>query len=314
MQTVILDRMTLGDDLDIEIPLDTEVISFNCTAPEDVSKNISGADVIFVNKVRLNEDNLSSAKNLKLICEAATGYDNIDIDYCRKKGIAVCNVPGYSTESVSQVTVAMVMYLANHLGEYTEFTASGSYSRSGIQNCLKPVFHELSTMTWGIVGYGNIGSKVAQTARALGCSVLAFKRTPTDEVECVDIDTLMKRSDIITVHIPLSDDTRNLIDRKRVAAMKPNAIFVNAARGAVVDEQALCEAVSLGKIGGLGADVYSAEPFGEDSPYYAVRNYKNVCLTPHMAWGAYEARRRCFSEMIENMKAFFAGERRNRVD
>jgi len=314
MKTVILDRETLGADLDISVPFDTELIVFENTKPYEVVDRISDADIIFLNKVILNEENLSKAKKLKLICEAATGYDNIDIDYCRKRGIAVCNVPGYSTYSVSQVSVAMVMSLANHIKEYRSFTASGKYTESGSANSLTPVFHELNGLTWGIVGYGNIGSAVGKVAKALGCNVLAYKRTPTDEVACVDIDTLIQKSDIITVHIPLSDSTRNLINKKRIAMMKPNAIFVNTARGAIADEEALCEAVKNGKIGAIGIDVYSKEPFDEKSPYFNVKDLDNVCLTPHMAWGAQESRKRCFSKMIENTNAFLEGKILNRVD
>ena len=314
MKTVILDRATLGDDLDINIPFDTQLIVYDKTADNEVSERIADADVVFVNKVRLNESNLADATELKLICEAATGYDNIDIPYCKRKGIAVCNVPGYSTYSVSQVTVAMVMSLVNHLPEYTRYSASGNYTKSGVANALTPVFHELNGLTWGIVGYGNIGARVAAAARAFGCNVLAFKRTPTDEVTCVDIDTLIEKSDIITIHLPLSESTKNLINSERISKMKKNAVLVNTSRGAVTDEEALCTAIEQNKIAGLGTDVYSKEPFDENSPYFRIKDCDNVCLTPHMAWGAYESRKRCFSQMLKNMEAFFNGEILNRVD
>ena len=315
MKIVVLDRLTLGDDLDISAAKDFgQVTAFDKTDIGEVQAHIDDAEVIFVNKVKLGEHNLKNAANLKLICEAATGYDNIDLDYCRKKGIAVCNVPGYSVYSVAQVTVSIVLNLVNHLKEYTGYTSSGEYSKGQSANILKPVYHELYGKTWGIVGYGAIGSRVGEIAKALGCKVIAFKRKKTEEVECCDIDTLLKKSDIITVHIPLSEETRGIINKDRIAKMKKDAIFVNAARGGVVDEAALCDAIKAGKLGGLGADVYTQEPFGEESPYYEVKDYDNVCLTPHMAWGAKETRERCFSEMILNMKAFLAGERRNRVD
>ena len=314
MKTVILDRATLGYDLDIQLPFDTQLVLYDRISSEQLEQAIADADVIFVNKVRLDGSVLSKAHKLRLICEAATGYDNIDVNYCREHGIAVCNVPGYSTYSVSQLTVAMVMQLVNHMPEYTKYVSSGKYTESGAANRLEPVFHELHGMTWGIVGYGNIGSNVAVVARAFGCDVIAFKKTPCDNVECVDIDTLMKRSDIISVHLPLTEDTRGIINRERIALMKPNAVFINVARGAVVDEQALCEAVKNGKIGAIGVDVYSAEPFSEKSPYYEIKSMENVCLTPHVAWGAYEARRRCYDEMIKNMRSFLEGGIKNRVD
>ncbi len=315
MKIIVLDRLTLGEDLDISAASAFgDVVCYDKTEPEEVAQRIYDADVVFVNKVKLNSENLKDALNLKVICEAATGYDNIDTAFCREKGIAVCNVPGYSTYSVAQVTVSMVLSLANHLAEYTRFTKDGTYSEGKSANILKPIYHELYGKTWGVIGYGGIGSRVGEIAKALGCDVLAFKRTPIERVTCVDIDTLIEKSDIITIHIPLSDATRNLISKERIAKMKKSVILVNAARGAVTDEAALCEAVKNGDIAAFGTDVYSAEPFKKDSPFYAIRELDNVCLTPHMAWGAKEARERCFSEMIKNMKAYFDGEIRNRVD
>ncbi len=314
MNIVVLDAVTLGEDLDISAASNYgNVIRYDNTKPEEVEERIKDADVIFVNKVKLNEDNLKNAKSLKLICEAATGYDNIDTDYCKKADIAVCNVPGYSIHSVSQVTVSMVLYLANHLGVYTQYTKSGEYSASSSANILEPVFSELYGKTWGIVGYGAIGKKVAELAKALGCRVIAFKRTPTDEIECKDLDTLLKTSDIVSIHIPLSNETRGLISKEKIALLKKNAIVVNTARGAVTDEKALCHALKEGRIAGLGIDVYSSEPFGIESPFYEIKDLGNVCLTPHMAWGAKEARERCFNEMLLNMNAFFAGKKRNRI-
>lgn len=315
MKIAVLDRLTLGEDLDLsESKKYGEVVIYDKTEPEEVEEHIGDADVVFVNKVKLNETNLKNAHNLKVICEAATGYDNIDVGYCKSRGIAVCNVPGYSVYSVAQVTVSMVLSLVNHLPEYTGYTKSGVYTDNGNANILTPVYHELYGKTWGIVGYGGIGERVGEIAKALGCNIMAFKRTPVDGVECTDIDTLVEKSDIITVHIPLSDSTRGLINSARVDKMKKSAILVNTARGGVLDEAAVCNAVKEGKIAAFGSDVYSTEPFAKDSPYYSIKDLDNVCLTPHMAWGALEARQRCFREMLANMNAFFGGETRNRID
>lgn len=286
MKTAVLDRATLGDDLNITLPQGFEAEVYDSTSPSEVLERIRNAEAVFVNKVRLDESNLSKAGSLKIICEAATGYDNIDVEYCKKRGIAVCNVPGYSVYSVAQVTVSAVLYLVNHLGEYTRFVRSGEYTKSGIQNRLEPVFNELYGKTWGIVGYGAIGSKVADSARALGCKVLAFKRTASKGVECTDLDTLMAQSDIITVHLPLSEQTHGIIDERRISLMKKNAVFVNSARGAVADEAALCRAVESGAIAALGADVYSREPFSQDSPYWRIKDFDNVCLTPPHGMGS----------------------------
>jgi len=315
MKIVILDKMTLGDDLDISAAESFgTVVCYEQTMPDEVADHIGDADVVFVNKVKLGAQNLQKASKLKLICEAATGYDNIDLGYCKSRGIAVCNVPGYSVYSVAQVTASMVLSLVNHLRAYTGYTKDGTYSAGKSANILTPVYHELYGKTWGIVGYGGIGSRVGEIAKALGSRVLAFKRTPEAGIECTDIDTLVAQSDIISVHIPLSGETRGLISRERIGKMKEGVIFVNTARGAVTDEAALCEAVQNGKIGGLGIDVYSVEPFGTDSPFYAIKDLDNVYLTPHMAWGAIEARERCFNEMLLNMQAFLNGEERNRID
>ena len=266
-----------------------------------------------LNKIKLNESNLSGAKNLKLICVAATGYDNIDIAYCREHGIAVCNVPGYSTDSVAQLSVSMALSLVTHLDEFRSFVHSGEYSRSSSANRLEPVYHEIAGQTWGVVGGGGIGSKVAEIAQALGCRVLLCRRKPEERYEAADIDRICRECDIISLHVPLSDSTRGMISRERIASMKDGVVIVNTARGAVCDEAAIADGVLSGKIGALGCDVYSTEPFGEDHPFSAILDRPNVCLTPHMAWGSYEARNRCVRRMAENIKEFFAGNVHNRI-
>lgn len=315
MKITVLDAKTLGEDLDLS-PLsavgETEI--YQNTAPELVAERIADSEVVIINKVKLNGSNLGGAKKLRLICIAATGYDNIDVAFCKANGIAVCNVVGYSTDSVAQITVATVLSLACHLGEHTASVSSGEYTRSGVANKLTPVYHEIAGKTWGIVGYGNIGRKVGEIARAFGCKVIANRRSATDENECVSLETLCKESDIITIHTPLNDSTRGLISREMIALMKSDTIIVNTARGAVTDEAELALAVKEGRIGALGSDVYSVEPFGEDHPFYAIKELPNVCLTPHMAWGAYEARERCLGDIIKNIKAFYSGEIRSRVD
>ena len=315
MNIVILDAQTLGDDLNFDcIRKSGELTVHQMTPPEAVSENIKDADVIIVNKVKLNRDNLPCAKNLKLICITATGFDNIDLDYCRENNIAVCNVKAYSTDSVAQMTVAMALSLVMHLNTSDKYVKDGSYTKSGVQNYIVPVFHEVNKMTWGIVGMGNIGIKVAEIAKALGAEVIAYNRTARGDFEYTDLEDLCRRSDIISIHLPLNENTRNLIDKEHIALMKKNAFVINVARGAVADEAALVEAVIEEKIGGIGIDVYSSEPMSEDSPYNKVTGYDNVILTPHMAWGTYEARNRCISEIGKNIDAFFNSDvKRNRV-
>ncbi len=316
MKITVLDADTLGKDLSLE-PLKAvgDVTIYNYSEPDEVKERINDCDVVIINKIKLNSSNLPYAKRLRLICVAATGYDNIDINYCQEKGIAVCNVVGYSTNSVALLTVSMALSLATHLKEYNSFVCSGDYTRSGIPNCLTPVYHELDGFVWGIIGLGNIGRKVAGVASALGCKVIANRRKSDDEqYEICDVDTVMRESDIISVHVPLSGETKNLINADRIKMMKKNAILINVARGAVTDEKALADAIKEGRIGGMGVDVYSTEPFGEDHPFNEIKDMPNVCLTPHNAWGAYEARVRCLNDIIQNIKAFYNGEKRSRVD
>lgn len=312
MKTAVLDGKTLGDDLDLSI-FGEEAEVYPTTSPEEVKARISDAEAVIVNKIRLNEENLEDVKKLKLICVAATGYDNIDTDYCKRAGIAVCNVTGYSTHSVAQLTVSMVLSLVMHQSEYRQFVTSGEYTKSGVANRLSPVYYELYGKTWGIAGFGNIGRQVAKVAEAFGCKVLAFKRTPDENYECVGLSELAERSDIMTVHLPASTETKGIISREIISKMKKNAIFVNTARGAVTDEEALCDAILDNKIGGAGIDVYSEEPFGKEHCFNKIKDMDNVILTPHIAWGAYEARVRCVEEIKKNMAAFCRGERRNRI-
>lgn len=313
MKIAILDKDTLGHDIDLA-PLRAlgETAEFGITPPALVAERIADADVVVINKVKLNGENLGGAAQLKLICVAATGYDNIDTEFCRLHNIALCNVPGYSTHSVAQLTVAMALSLATRLPEYDGFVRSGEYSASGIANRLTPVYHDVAAMKWGVVGGGGIGTRVAEIAAAFGCEVVMCRRKQEGDFPLVDVDTLCRECDIISLHVPLSDSTRGMISRERIESMKPGAIVINVARGAVADEQALADAARRGKIY-LGVDVYSREPFGEDHPFYAIRTLDNVCLTPHMAWGSAESRARCVREMAENTRAFFAGESRNRI-
>ena len=314
MKISVLDIATLGDDLNFDaINRLGDVVVYDITRQEDVIDRIKDAEVLILNKVKLTRENLPYAKNLKLVCITATGFDNVDLDYCQKHNIGVCNVASYSTDSVVQLTIAMAFSLATNLGSFDDYVKSGKYTNSGVFNCVKPVFREMSALTWGVVGLGNIGTKVATIAKAMGCTVLAYKRTPTDSYTCVDIDTLCQKSDIISIHTPLCDKTYHLINEKRLSMMKDGAILINVARGSVVDEVAVADAVINKKLGGLGVDVYSIEPMQPDSPYQKLLNCENVIFTPHMAWGAIDSRQRCMDEVAKNIESFINGEKRSRL-
>lgn len=315
MKIVVLDAGTLGDDLDLS-PLSRvgEAVVYDFTSPEELPGRIADAEVIVTNKHKLNGSNLPGAPGLKLVCVTATGFDGIDTAYCRAHGIGVCNIAGYSTQSVAQLTMAMALMLYTHLHEYRDYVHSGAYTESGIANHVTPGWLELSGKTWGIVGGGNIGNRVAKMAQVMGCRVIVHRRKQDPEFETVDLETLCRESDIISLHVPLSDETRGMIGREELAAMEKHPVLINVARGAVTDEAALAEAVKTGQISALGVDVYSTEPFGKAHPFQEILQMPNVCLTPHMAWGAVDSRNRCIVEVAENIAAFCRGEKRNRVD
>ena len=314
MKIVILDKFSLGDDTPLAgLERFGDVDVYDETSPAQINERIKGADVVVMNKVKITREVIECADSLKLICVFATGFDNIDIVAAKERGVAVCNVPGYSTDSVALFTVANVLALYTHLREYNNYVVSGEYSASGIPNKLTPVYHEIKGKTWGIIGLGNIGRAVADVAKALGAKVIANKRTPVSDYECVDIDTLCRESDIITIHCPLNDESRGLIDKERLNIMKKDVVIVNEARGAVVNEADVADAVKKGMIGAFGSDVYSTEPFATDHPFYEIKDYCNVLFTPHAAWGSYESRVRCISIICDNIAAFISGEMKNRV-
>ncbi len=315
MKIAVLDAATLGEDLSMDVlSACGDVTVYDETPPHLIKEHLADAEAVVLNKIRLGERELSCAPALKLICITATGYDNVDVAYCRSHGIAVCNVVGYSTQSVAQVTLTMALSLLTRLPAYNRFVACGEYTESGCFNRLTPVFHEIYGKTWGIVGYGNIGKQVARVAEAMGCRVIAYKRTPVTEVECVDLETVCRESDILSFHTPLNEGTYHLLDEAHIAMLNPHALVINVARGAVTDESALANAIKEGRIGGIGVDVYSKEPMAADHPFYAIKHLPNVCLTPHMAWGAYETRMRLLEEIVLNIRSYQSGERRCRVD
>ena len=291
-----------------------EVVTYNATAPCEIADRVCDADAIIINKVKITSDVLDAAKNLKLICIFATGYDNINVTSAREHGVAVCNVPGYSTASVTATTVATVLSLLTNLREYNDYVASGTYSESGRPNLLTPVFHDMTDKVWGIIGCGDIGSSVARLAEAFGARVITHQRHKHPIYDTVTLHELCKAADIITIHCPLTAETRGMVNTECIELMKKNIIIVNSARGAVLDESAIAAAVTEGKISAFGCDVYSVEPFGKDHPYYAIKDKRNVLLTPHFAWGSYEARTNCLNIICNNISSFLDGKTLNRVD
>ena len=315
MKIVLLDRASIGFDTPLSC-LDRfgEVVVYDSSNPEQARMRAADAEILIINKVKVSRELMDSAPGLKLVCVFATGFDNIDLVAAREKGIAVCNVPGYSTDSVTLFTISTVLALSSRLIEYNDFVRSGEYTASGAPNKLTPVYHDVSGKTWGIVGYGNIGRSVGRVAEALGARVIYNRRTASDDPNSVDIDTLCRESDIISLHCPLNEQSHGIINSEKIALMKKDVILVNEARGAVLDEAAVANAVLNGEIAAFGCDVYSVEPFGPDHPYNAIKNLKNVILTPHAAWGSYESRERCINIIAENIESFKNEKMLNRVD
>ncbi len=315
MKTIILDANTLGGDMSLKSIQDVCDLEIrDKTEQDDIANVAQGYECIITNKRKLYADTLRQLPSLKLICVTATGYDNVDVDYCKAHNIAVCNVKGYSTSSVALVTISSALSLITHLSIFDKYVKCGDYTKSGVQNRLTPVFHETKGKVWGVIGYGAIGKEVARIASSLGFDILYFKKTPDGEKNCVDLQTLLKNSDVVSLHVPANSETIKMIDKNALNLMKPTSILVNAARGAVTDEEAVTEAILNEKIAGFATDVYSVEPIPQGHAFEKLYGHDNVLFTPHMAWGAYEARQRLIDEIALNIKSFENGENRNRVD
>lgn len=317
MKIIFLETDSLGDDVDLSV-FDSlgEVIKYKRSEPGRNRERAKEADILVVNKVPMNEDTLGEAKELRLICITGTGTNIADFPYLNKRGIAVANVKGYSTQSVVQHTFALFFYLFEKLSHYDSFVKSGGYVKSDIFSCFDEKFNELYGKTWGIIGLGDIGKGVAAVARAFGCKVVYYStsgKNTNEEYERVDFDTLLKESDIISIHAPLNKDTENLIGEEALKKMKSSAILLNLGRGPIIEEHALCKALQEGWIGGAGLDVLRQEPMAADNPLLQIQDSKRLIITPHIAWATVEARKRCVEEVYENMKAFLAGQERNIV-
>ena len=318
MKIVMLDRNSVGMDMDVSIFERLGDFEYHDVADrESCKKWIKDADVVIFNKSRFDEDMLKDAPKVRLLCVTATGFDNIDLEYARKRNIAVANVRNYSTPAVAQHTFALALYILEKIGYYDNYVKSGAYSNQlGFSN-FDEKYIELEGKTWGIIGLGNIGKKVADIARAFGCKVIFYSasgKNETKEYERVDLDTLLKEADVLSLHCPLTDRTRNPINKETLRKMKPTAILVNVARGPVVNDEDLSDALENGIIAGAGLDVLGVEPMEKTNPLGKIKDNRKLLITPHMAWASVEARTRCLEEVYKNIEAFEKGEIRNRVD
>lgn len=317
MKIVMLDCGTMGSDMSFSsIEKLGEAVAYHNTEPSQIAQRIKDADVVVVNKVCLTGGILKSAHNLKLICVFAIGYNNIDIEYCKKHNIRVRNVPGYCVGSVCQHTFALLFSLIENIRYYDDFVKNGSYSKSGLANHLGRRFFEIEGKKWGIIGMGAIGRAVADCATAFGAHVSYSSISGAareEKYENIPLDTLLSQSDIITVHAPLNEKTMHLIGERELSLMKKTAVIINVGRGAVIDEDALSDALNNGIITGAALDVYSEEPPSEGQAILNVKDKEKIVYTPHIAWASVQARERCIEMTAQNIQAFIKGESRNDV-
>lgn len=317
MRLVLMEADTLGKDVDLSaFEAFGEVVVYEKSVPEENAARIREADIIIVNKIPMNEALLQGCAKLKLICLTATGTNNVDFAYMARRGIRVANVSGYSTDSVAQHTFALLFYVYEKLHFYDHYVKSGEYVKSDIFSKFDMSFHELSGKRFGIVGLGNIGRRVAGIARAFGCEVVYYSTSGVHEdgeYRRVDKETLFRTSDIISIHAPLNDATRDFVGERELSWMKKDAVLLNLGRGPIVNQEALAKALLAGRIGGAGLDVLTVEPMAADNPLLAVQDSSRLIITPHIGWATTEARQRCVDEVAENIKSYLAGGERNRV-
>lgn len=318
MKICVLDALTVGADIDLS-PLGEcgELIIYDLTTPEEVAERVKEMDVVITNKVVLNETNLKEASSLKMIALFATGYNNIDIDYTKKRGIAVANVAGYSTESVAQHTFAMLLHMIEHLGQYDEYVKSKAYSDSQTFTYIAWPFHEIKGKRLGIIGLGEIGKAVARIGEAFGMEIVYYSTSGQNRsgvgYERLELAELLKSSDVVTIHAPYNNNTHELIGYEEIKQMKKSAYLLNLGRGRIVVERDLAKALNEGLIAGAGLDVLENEPITKDNPLFTVVDKSKLLITPHIAWASVEARNVLITEIVENIEAYKRGEARNRI-
>ena len=309
MKIVVLDSDTLGD-LDLT-PLKKygELKIYPYTKYEETINRCKDADIVLTNKVVFDKDILDALPNLKLISVLATGMNNIDLEYAKAKGVIVKNVSGYSTNSVVQTTFMLALALIGRLKYYDEYVKSGAWSKSPIFTNLEQNFFEIAGKKWGIIGLGTIGKKVADVAKAFGAEVVYYstnKNPHSKEYKHLNLNELLKSCDIISIHAPLNENTKNLLGKDELELLKSNAVLLNLGRGGIIDEEALAKAIDKKDIL-VGLDVTKKEPIEENNPLLKVKKQDNIIITPHIAWGSIEARERLLEGTIKNIEDFLNG-------
>ena len=308
MKIVFLDAKSVGEDIDLSKYNELgEFITYDFSTPEQVPSRVIDADVLITNKCTINEQSIGDAKNLKLVCVTATGTNNLDKEYLEKRRIEWRNVAGYSTESVAQHTFAMLFYLLEKLNYYDTYVKDGRYANDTSFTHFAEHFHEINGKTWGIIGLGNIGRRVADIAKMFGANVIYYSTSGKNTQEGykrVDFDTLLSSSDIVSVHAPLTPETENLMNAEAFAKMKSSAIFINVGRGAIVNEQDLADSIDNHVIAAAGLDVLAEEPMNPKSPFLHIKDSKRLLITPHIAWASVEARTKLMDIVYNQIKDF----------
>ena len=309
MKIVFLDAKTIGEDIDLSgFDALGEVVKYGFSTAQEARERSKDADVLILNKVQVNEQTIGEADHLKLVCVTATGTNNLDKEYLNKRGITWRNVAGYSTESVAQHTFAMLFYLLEKLPYYDNYVKSEKYVNDVSFTHFAKAFHELSGMTYGIIGLGNIGRRVADIAKAFGCRVIYYStsgRNSQPGYERVSFDELLEQSDIVSIHAPLDENTLGLMNKEAFAKMKKSAILLNVGRGPIINEADLAEALNNKTIAAAGLDVLSVEPMQEDNPLRGIKDSERLLITPHIAWAGVEARNRLMGIILGQIKEFF---------
>lgn len=308
MKIVFLDAGTMGTSSLAPIERVGELTAWPNSTPEESVGRVSDCEVLIVNKIKVNDQLLEAAPKLRLVCEAGTGINNIDVDACARHGVIVRNVAGYSTDSVVQETFMHILNLLGNGAYFDNVVKSGAYSRSGLFTDYSRPFIEMRGKVLGVIGLGAIGSKVARIGSAFGMNVIYYSTSGTnhsEEYPSVSLEHLMRESDVISVHAPYNERTAGLVGEKELRMMKPKAIIVNMGRGGIVVEEALAKVIDEGVIGGAGLDVYSTEPIPENHPLLHTRHPERLSMTPHIAWASIEARERLIQSIADNIAKGF---------
>lgn len=308
MEIVFLDAATVGDTSLEPIERLGHLTCWPTSTPQEALERVGSCEVLIINKVKVTPELLDAAPKLRLVCEAATGVNNIDVKECEKRGIPVKNVAGYSTDSVVQETFMHILTLAGNGPYFDKKVKSGEYSASGLFTDVSRPFIELAGKTLGIIGMGTIGSKVASVGEAFGMKIIYYSTSGTNhctKYPSVPLDELMRRSDVISVHAPMNERTNGLVGERELRLMKPTAFICNLGRGGIIQETALAKVIDEGAIGGAGLDVYVTEPIPADSPLLHTRHPEKLSLTPHTAWASVEARNRLVERIAKNISESF---------